>query len=256
MEVSTDLPSTMAQMLAPFVSSDEALIRIAVSEASKAIEPAARAKLIAPLLTDELRAVRVAAADALADAPVDAALSAAFNRAFAELIKANELSSWRGEGRANQGLLHMRRGELDKAEQQYITAISIDPYFSASYINLTDIYRATMQPQKAQQFYELAVRNLPKDATIRYSYGLHLIRQGKTKEAAEQFELSVRYQPDDEQNLYVWLLTLDSLKQWDKGLQLLLQRQQSRPLSARLQQLGMDMAQKAGNREAYQRLKY
>ncbi|MCM2680688.1 hypothetical protein [Echinimonas agarilytica] len=247
--VAERLNSTQLQ---PLVASNEPLIRIAAAEASKTIEPLLRSVLVQDLLSDELKAVRVVAADALIDVPVSEAYLVSFNQAFKELVYANQLSAWRGEGWLNQGLLHTRKGELIEAEQSYLSAIEVDPYFPVSYINLTDIYRATLQPSKAQKLYERAITYLPQDSTIRYSFGLHLIRQGQPEKAAEQFELSVKYQLDSEQYIFTWVLTLNALGQLNRGLQVLQLHQQRIPLSPRLVQLGMRMAQQAGNLEAHQ----
>jgi len=100
-----------------------------------------------------------------------------FASAFKELQQANYISSWRGEGRMNQGNNALQSGDVNKAEKAFKATIAIEPYFDTSYINLADLYRSLQKPAQVNSVLIKGMKNLPKSGTIKYYYGLHLVRQ-------------------------------------------------------------------------------
>src|SRR5208283_2434245 len=127
------------------VVDDSALVRRAAARALSNSDGSASASILAPLLSDPVRAVRIEAAEVLAGIPVDTfpmEVGAAFSRATDEYIAAQQLNADRPEAHLNLGLLYARENHLDKAEAELKTALSLDPAFAPAAVNLADLYRA------------------------------------------------------------------------------------------------------------------
>ena len=112
----------------------DAMVRRASVIALEGADPALRAELLAPLLDDPVRAVRMEAARALASAPRDRltdAQRAALDRGLAEYIAAEQFSADRPESHLNLGLLYLAQRRLPEAEAALRTALEVDPRFVA-----------------------------------------------------------------------------------------------------------------------------
>lgn len=114
--------------------------------------------------------------------------SQAYTKAFYELLTANEISSWRGEWRVNQGDLAMRTGDQIGTEIAYKGSIDANPYFLIGYLNLADLYRAKGNEKLVSQVLLSGMDKVPQSAEIAYAYGLHLVRIKKLEPALEHFK--------------------------------------------------------------------
>ena len=199
-----------ANFLVPYLQSTAPLIRIAAAQASLVLSDNAKFKYLAPLLSDRYRAVRISAVSQLLNVEIPSNLKSTFNLAFKELVDANNINGWRGEGRSNQAKIHIMRRDLLKAEAAYYSAIEVDPFFEVPYVNLADIYRQTNQGEKALKLYLLALENIPDSATVRYSYGLFFIRKKEMDSALEQLQKATILAPKNETFIYTYLLALHS----------------------------------------------
>ena len=142
-----------------------------------------------------------------------------FQQAFQELLTANQISSWRGEGNLNQSLVHIKQNKTAEAIKSLTDSLKVDPYFEPSYINLADIYRSqgnTAAEQKTLDAGLLAVQN---SHLLYYSRGLFHIRQKQRQLALEDFRHAMLQAPDDPQYAYVYFLTLDSMGKTQLALQ-------------------------------------
>jgi Tfp pilus assembly protein PilF len=63
------------------------------------------------------------------------------NHATDEYIAAQELNAERPEAHLNLGLLYARENNLDRADAELKTALSLDPAFAPAAVNLADLYR-------------------------------------------------------------------------------------------------------------------
>lgn len=238
--------------LQPYINHEEELLRVAAAQAGQSIPLPARINALEPLLSDKFRAVRVAAARALVDAGMSVANLPVFQQAFAQLTQANELSSWRGEGRLNKGIVEITTGDLKKGEASLIAAIQIDPYFEASYVNLADLYRLQKQPMQVALVLKQGLESLPKSAALNYSFGLHLIRVGQRSKATSHFNQAMIFAPQTVQYVYTYALALDGEGKTTEGIKVLREKILEVPYSQQLQQLGVYLSQKAQDRESYQ----
>jgi Tfp pilus assembly protein PilF len=168
-----------------------------------------------------------------------------------ELIDANKVNSWRGEGIANQGVLEIEMNQLANAEESFKNAIKIEPYFETGYINLADIYRAQKKPFQVNSVLSKGIENNPKSAALHYSYGLHFVRQKKLGKALVLFEKSMMLMPDNAQYAYTYILGLDGAGQSRQALTKLKVLIINYQDNAQLKELGLYLSQKLNLRSEY-----
>ncbi len=65
---------------------------------------------------------------------------------------------------------------MAKAEQAFLGAIEVEPYFDTGYINLADLYRSQQRNQEVGTVLIKGIKNLPNSGALKYAYGLHLVR--------------------------------------------------------------------------------
>jgi tetratricopeptide (TPR) repeat protein len=121
---------------------EDPLVRTAAIEAADALEPAIRARLVGPLLTDSVLLVRTQAGRTLATAP-DQLLTgdqiAARARALVEWIAAQQEHADTPGAHVNLGGLYAERRDYDRARKEFETALAIEPLFAPASVNLADI---------------------------------------------------------------------------------------------------------------------
>ncbi|UCE88149.1 MAG: hypothetical protein JSW10_07155, partial [Pseudomonadota bacterium] len=121
------------------LSDKEALVRHTAVDNLALTDASQMAVLLAPLLVDPVRAVRLSAAARLAQLP---ALSlqpdqrTAFEQALADYVRSMERSLDFSFAGMNLGNLYSAQGEFEKAEHYYRSAIGVDDRFSPVKMNL------------------------------------------------------------------------------------------------------------------------
>jgi len=171
--------------------------------------------------------------------------------AFTELLSSNELTSWRGEGRANQGLLALEQNQVAKAEQAFLGAITVEPYFDTGYINLADLYRTQQRSAEVASVLSKGMKNLPNSGALKYAYGLHLVRTQQHGKALGFFEQATIEEPQSPQYLYAFILSLDGQGETVKAVNKLQKLIGNYSDKQQLKELGLYLAQKSQNRQMY-----
>ncbi len=241
-----------APLLKPYVTHQEQLLRLASADVGGLIHPGFRAELLAPLLDDNLKAIRVAAARSLADVYIPQANVASFDQAFKELTLANQQSSWRGEGRLNLASMAMAKNQLKSTEQAYKKAIDVDPYFDAAYSNLAELYRSQGNDNQVASVLNKGINQIPNSALLHYAYGLHFVRQKKLPNAIELFKKVITLAPQDPQYPYIYTLALDGNGETQKAISLLTDYVKNYQQNQQLVELGLSFSQKRQNRQAFE----
>ena len=239
------------EILKPYLTHQENLIRLSAATTALLLTPEVRVLHLSPLLTDKFKAIRVAAARSLVTNRIAVEYQQAFNSAFNELLSSNELTSWRGEGRANQGLLALETNQISTAEQAFLGAITVEPYFDTGYINLADLYRTQQRSTEVASVLAKGMKNLPNSGALKYAYGLHLVRVQQHSKALEFFERATLVEPQSPQYLYAFILSLDGQGETVKAVNKLQKRIGSYSDNQQLKELGLYLAQKSQNRKMY-----
>jgi predicted CXXCH cytochrome family protein len=189
------------------------LEQLGLVEVAQRIPPAVRVELLRPLLSDDSKAVRVAAAGALAEVPAAhwrPADRALFARALQEYRGAQQANAERPNAQVNLGLLAIYEGDLERARVTYQKAIEQAPYFVPAYANMADLERMQGRDAESVAWLRRALELSPDTPTVRFALGLALHRTGHAEEALAEFERATKSAPEEPQLTLAWALALDA----------------------------------------------
>ena len=204
--------------------SESGLLRLALIEVARRLPSPTRITLVAPLLADPLRAVRVAAAEALSedsDRFTRTADRSRFARAMREYRDVQRANLERPEAWVNLGVLDAQQGDLDRAEAAYREALERQPTFVPAYVNWADLARARGQREESVALLGRALESLPEDPELRYAYGLALHRAERREEALREFARAAAEAPDSARLTLAWALAVDSAGRRGRALTIL-----------------------------------
>ncbi len=235
-----------------WLSHDEPLIRLAATRVAQHLPLTQRVELLTPLLKADHLAIKTAAANQLLGAELPSDAKVDFKRAYEALIESHETSSWRGEGRLNHGMLSMANADYKTAEDKFKSAIFIDPYFTAAYINLADLYRNNGHPEQEHKILMQGLQALPKDPLLHYSHGLYLVRAKQYQAAIKAFKAAVGIAPNNSQYAYLYWLSMDNIGQTRQALMQIKQYLKRYNYDVQLVELGLHFAQKSNDANSYQ----
>ena len=192
----------------------EALLRRTAIATLALPESTERARLLAPLLADPVRAVRMAAVSAVAGVPLERLKPFqrdAFERAVAEYRSSMAYTLDFPSSAFNLGNLEAALGRAAEAERFYRLAIRIDDLFFPAKLNLAVLLSGRGRNAEAEQVLRAAVAAYPNDANTTSMLGLLLVEQGKTDEAIAMLRRATEADPRYARAHYNLGLLLDRL---------------------------------------------
>jgi tetratricopeptide (TPR) repeat protein len=190
---------------------DDPLVRRAAVGVLGRADPALRIELLAPLLDDTVRVVRMEAARALAGAPRDRltdAQRAALGRGLAEYVAGEQFNADRPESHVNLARLYAAEGRMTDAEAALRSALTVTAGFVPASVNLADLYRATGRDAEGERVLRDALEREPRSAAARHALGLLLARQRRLAEALVELETAARLAPERARYGYVHAVAL------------------------------------------------
>jgi predicted CXXCH cytochrome family protein len=155
-------------------------------------------RLIAPLLDDPVRVVRVEAARVMASVPaqeMNPKTRSAFRKSIAEYQSLQMSLLDTPEAHLNLGVMYSDMGKTQLAEQSYKTAIQLDSSFIPARVNLANLYNRLKRNKEAENQFREAIRMSPKNGELHYSLGLLLAEEKKFDEAAKYLGKAARLNP-------------------------------------------------------------
>jgi Tfp pilus assembly protein PilF len=224
-------PASIPAVQAALVDSD-ALVRRGAVASVELLPPQGRAQLVAPLLVDPIRAVRIEAARLLAGTPPELLKvdqKAALESAVSELISSEMATAERPENHMNLSLLYAQMGRATDAENELNIALRLDPEFVPAMVNLADLYRSEQRENEAQQILEKAIATAPNAAEPIHALGLLKVRQKQYQEALRLLAKAAALQPGNVRYGYVYAVALHSSGQVNQAIAVLQQAHQRRP---------------------------
>jgi tetratricopeptide (TPR) repeat protein len=180
--------------------------------------------LVAPLLSDSNRGVRISAAMLLANVPK---LSPPptdrerFERAAAEFVAAQRLNADRPEARSTLGYFHARRGLVAEAEAEYKAALRLSPQFAPAAINLADLYRQRGRDGDGEEVLRTVINASPRHAGLHHALGLTLTRLKRNDEAIAELRQAAELEPERARYTYVYAVALHSAGQTETAMTVL-----------------------------------
>lgn len=193
---------------------EDAAVRLAAVGGLDRLPPRERVTVVAPLLADARRAVRIEAARVLAPVPpelLDASRRQALDAALKEFTDAQMAMIDMPSTHLNLGVLHAARGEHERAEQSYLTALRMDPYLASARVNLAVLYSERGRPRDAERVLREGIQRTPEQGELHYSLGLLLAESKRLSEAASTLRDAARLLPDRARVRYNLGLALQQL---------------------------------------------
>jgi tetratricopeptide (TPR) repeat protein len=187
------------------------MVRSAAVNALAGADATTRAQLLARLLADPVRLVRMDAARALAGeaearlAPED---RKRFESALDEYVAAQRFNADRPEAQTALGTLEATRGRDAEAVAAYRKALALDATYVQAALNLADLYRAVAREDEAERTLREALKRSPRSAPVHHALGLALVRQKRTDAALAELAAAVKLAPEDARFAYVYSVAL------------------------------------------------
>jgi tetratricopeptide (TPR) repeat protein len=174
-------------------------VRRAALMVFETVPPEARRALVAPLLSERVRSVRLQAAWVLAPASggiTGTADERAFTRAAGELIASRRYRADRPEDRTTLGVFLAQLGRRDEAIAEYRAALHLSPRYTPAYVNLSDLQRQQGTERQAEQTLRDGLAVMPQDAMLHHALGLSLARSGRHADAVQELKRAANLSSD------------------------------------------------------------
>src|SRR2546426_6757419 len=162
-------------------------VRTAAVASLERVPPDERVSLVAPLLGDPVRAVRIEAARVLSSVPsdrLDASQRRAAERAVGEFIAAQSAALDLPGPHLNLAVLYENQGRHALAEEHYRTALRLDPDFTPARLNLARLLNELGRNPDAEHVLRDGIARVPDEGELHYSLGLLLGEGERLPEAA------------------------------------------------------------------------
>lgn len=227
------------QAIVSLLNDKDPLVRYTSARSIDVLPPESKAQLLAPLLVDNVRTVRISALGSLVGVPKNLMSNldkANYDNVFQEYWTGVQLRSDFPGGQMEIAQYYEKTGNLSLAEQAYVRAIEIDSYYNPARVNLAGLYYnqerfkeaevlfkkvIELEPAYGQAYYSLgllfaeqnkmleavdylrqATERIDYNDRVPYNYGLILQRLGKRDEAELAFKKGLNINPNSESNLY------------------------------------------------------
>lgn len=195
------------------MSDPVAEVRLAAVRVAEALPPRERLALAGSALVDPARAVRLEAARLLA--PTSGGVRNAtganvLDSATRELEDSLRFNADRPESRNTAASLLAARGRIDEAVATYRAALTLAPDFSATYINLADLFGQQDRDGEAELILREGLARMGPRADLHHALGLSLVRAGRHAEAREELERAAALAPEVPRFGYAFAVALHS----------------------------------------------
>ena len=207
------------------------------------VDALANWQTLMPMLEDPLRALRFAAVTALL--PLYPQLPVASRHQLTpvidEYLERLSMNADRAEALTARALVHLAKGEMDRAEADLRAALKRNPAWVPGMVNLADLYRATDRDAQAGSLLDQALSLSPQSSQVRVAAALWRVRQGNLDEAIELLAQGHAAGLESASS-YVYAVALSSAGQPDKALSVVDDLLDADLHSTQLLQLGVSLA--------------
>ena len=195
------------------IADPDPMVRIGALDMLDGVPPGQLWPIVSPLLSDQIRGVRLRAVSLLAGVPSERLSDSDRERldgATREFVAAQALNADRPEARATLGNFYARRGETSEAETEFRAALRLSPAYGPASANLADLYRQLGRDADAESVLRKAIEASPQDAGLHHALGLTLVRLKRQDDALAELARAAKLEPDRARYAYVYAVALDS----------------------------------------------
>ena len=208
-------PASLSAIQAALWNEDP-LVRAEGVSATIALPPDDRLQMLAPLLSDSIRLVRINAARALASttpALFTPEQRTAFTTALTEYREEQSTNADRAEARLNLGAYFAETKQVDSAAYEYAVALKMNPSLLATYVNMADLYRQEGRDTAAERIIREGLKQAPagSGADLQYTLGLTMVREQRYADAVAPLKSAATLAPDSPRYALAYALVLQKL---------------------------------------------
>ena len=188
------------------------LVRLASVRLAELLPPPQQSRVLAPLLTDPLRAIRIEAARALAGRQdgLTTGQRAAWQNAAEEYVATLRYTADRPEAGTALGSFYSQLGKDAEARTAFEQALTLDAAYVPAYLNAADALRVQGRDTEARTMLEQGIARAPKTAALHHALGLTLVRLGQPKDGLRELERAAQLAPAEPRYTYVYAVALNS----------------------------------------------
>ncbi len=187
------------------------LIRLAAAQGAANLPIAERWRVLSPLLSDEVLAVRAEAVSSLMPQWVE------FSRqqqekiqpVLDEYLETQAFNADRGFSHVNRGNMLMYQGDFTAAKKAYLEGIRIEQGFDAAHLYLAELYRRLGDEHGARKQLKTGQQLNPNNGEFSYRLGLSEIRDKRYQKAEGYLKTATELSPDNARFHYVLGLALE-----------------------------------------------
>ena len=216
--------NTIAPAFIKALEDPDPLIRYTAIRNVNVLEPATRLMLLEPKLYDQVKAVRIEAAAAMArhKNEVQSQNQDAFDKALTQYRQAMLYNSDFAPQRYSLGNLEVALGNAESGLAYYREAIAIDAHFYPAKVNQAMILNKRGEKEEAAELLKQVVGDQPELYEVLYSLGLLLAEMEQYESAATYLQGAVDGMPHFLRARFNYALVLFKLQHWQEGEQQLL----------------------------------
>jgi tetratricopeptide (TPR) repeat protein len=159
-----------------------------------------------------------------------------------EFLEHLSMNADRAEALTSRALVHLAKGEIDRAEADLLSALERNPAWVPGMVNLADLYRATGRDALAGPLLDRALALSPQSSQVRVAAALWRVRQGNLALAIELLAQGHDTRLESASG-YVYAVALSSAGQPAKALSIIDDLLEADLYSVQLLQLGIALAQ-------------
>ena len=192
---------------------------------------------VAPLLSDKVRAVRIAAADLYITVPVEqipSQYAKAFSLAKVELEKSLIYQTDFSTGNVMLADYYLKLQDYANAEKFYLRGLKKDGNMNYALLNLSVVYNLQGKNQQALQALQNAVKNDPKNERVYYNMALLYNEMNNIPAAEKAFAKAVELKSENPKVYYNYGLLLNQNKKFKVAESVLLKGITLNPSNAEL----------------------
>jgi predicted CXXCH cytochrome family protein len=195
-------------------------VRTAAAGSLERVPPEERVALVAPLLHDPRRAVRIEAARVLSSVPAerfDGPQRRTYEAALAEFVRAQEATLDMPGSWLNLAVVDENRGDAAHAEERYRRALHLDPDFTPARLNLARLLSGLRRNADAERVLAEGLARVPGQGELEYSLGLLLAEEERLPEAEAALARASELMPERARVHYNHGLALQKLGRRDEA---------------------------------------